>query len=95
MIRSGHKRTVFSTFDPIMFPKGFERKRSVYHRVVNRKIIQMLGFMTEGGGYYFQTTFEIEPLCIGGETSRCIDAARLEQFKIPHWEYRDLGAVDK
>ena len=88
------KDLFFGTFDSIMLQKGFKRKGGTYHRLVNGKIIQMLGSRTEGGGYYFTTTFAVEPLCIGGETSRCFDAERIERFfKVPQWDYHDIKGL--
>ena len=76
-------------FSPIMKSKGFEYKRRIYHRMVNKKIIQMLSYQT----FQHQTftiQFGIYPLCAGFEYETFMDGERLsEVFGIDEWVYND------
>jgi hypothetical protein len=70
-------KTVFlSVYEPVMSEMGFQRKRVIFHRLVNEKIIQMLSYTKFSGGS-FTIQFSIFPLCGGCEYTTFMDDERL------------------
>lgn len=60
-----------------MKSKGFSRKRYVFHRLVNDKVVQKLSYCMFAGQQEFTIQFGFEPLCSGDEIEVFMDDYRL------------------
>ena len=69
------KKSFITTYDPIMAKKGFKRKGKIYHRLVNKEIVQMLSYFKYSHSFTIQ--FLIAPLCSGVTFSSFMDECRL------------------
>lgn len=69
------RKTFVSTYEPVMKQKGFSRKNSIFHRLINDDIIQMLSYTDFK--YSFTIQFQIAPLCTGKKYTRFMDALRV------------------
>ena len=88
MIMNRINKIFVDTFEPTMNHKGFLRKNKIFHRIVNRKIVQLLSYY-EFDGAEFTVQFSIFPLCAGFEYSIFMDGLRIcEEFdEVDSWEY--------
>ena len=88
MNEKNFKNAFIEVFEPTMRNQGFLRKDKVFHRIVNKKIVQCLSYY-KFSGPEFTIQFSINPLCSGTEYSLFMDALRLsEEFDdIDSWEY--------
>ena len=66
-MKNSISRSFIEVFEPAMKSKGFIRKGKVFHRIVNNKIVQCLGYYSYFMSRTFTITFTIRPLCFGRE----------------------------
>ena len=74
---SSFQKDYVEVYEPEMLGKGFSRKRYVFHRLVNNKIVQKLSYVIFRGRMDFTIQFCFEPLCAGGEITVFMDDYRL------------------
>ena len=70
-----YRKCYKEVFAPVLFEMEFSLKGSVFHRLVNKKIIQMLSYKTLSNSFTIQ--FGIYPLCAGYEYLTFTDERRL------------------
>lgn len=63
-------------FEPVLVLKGFKRKRNIFHRLINEKIIQIFSIKKFSGGT-FTMQYAIIPLCSGEEIVLPLDENRI------------------
>jgi len=64
-------------YEPVMKSKGFHRKRHIFHRLVNNKIVQMLSYCMFSGRREFTIQYDYVPLCSGDDFEFFMDAHRI------------------
>ena len=89
-MRGKELQSVFvETFEAAMKEKGFMRKGSMFHRIVNGEIVQLLNYF-KFSGPRFTIQFLIWPLCKGHIYSTSTEGSRLfDVFRkdVPLWIY--------
>ena len=84
-------------YEPIMLGKGFKRKGIIFHRLLNRKIIQMLSLFKYSIGFTIQ--FNIQPLCAGYMQTKIMDNTRLGSLlgkgSCAEWDFCESDLVDQ
>ena len=80
-----------SVFEPVLNEMGFKRKGTMFHRLVNEKIVQL--FSIQKFKYDFTLQFEIYPVCSGCEIYSPFDGSRIGEFlgneALCYWDIDD------
>jgi len=69
-----------SVFEETMLSNGFSRKRSVYHRLTDGKILQLLSIKKYSRKNEYDIQYYIHPLCCGGEIDLYMDESRISEL---------------
>lgn len=65
-----------SIFEPVLALRGFKRKRNIFHRLINEKIIQLFS-IRKFSGASFTMQYSIIPVCSGVEIELPLDENRI------------------
>ena len=81
----------WEVYTPTMEGKGFKRKRSIFHKLVNDKIVQALSYKQYSGSE-FTIQFDFWPLCDGEDMIVFMDSNYLLPDIVPELKYRDWSS---